>query len=110
MARGNFMRRLVMCGLIAAVAAVAAPAAFASNYIVLYKQAAVGSDAASVVQKAGGTLVYSYPQIGVVIASSTNPSFRDNLMKNSKIENASSTDGFAIQLAPAQTDTSDASG
>jgi subtilisin family serine protease len=103
------MRRMIVCGLIAAAAATAAPAAFASNYIVLYKQQAVGSDAASVIQKAGGSLVYSYPQIGVVIASSTNPSFRDNLLKDSKIENASSTDGFATQLP--QTDaTAEASG
>ena len=65
------MRRMIVCGLIAVVAAVAAPAAFASNYVVLYKQQAVGSDAAAVIQSAGGTLVYSYPEIGVVIASSS---------------------------------------
>jgi subtilisin family serine protease len=104
------VRRLIVCGLVAAAVAVAAPAAFASNYIILYKQRTVGSDAASVVQKAGGSLVYSYPQIGVAIASSSDPSFRDNLLKNSKIENASSTDGFATQL-PQQADTAaDASG
>jgi subtilisin family serine protease len=93
-----------VCGLVAAAVAVAAPAALASNYIVLYKQQAVGCDAASIVQKAGGQLVASYPQIGVVVASSTNPSFRDNLLKSSKIENAAATDGFATQLAPAETD------
>jgi len=96
-----------VCGLVAAAVAVAAPAAFASNYIVLYKQQAVGGDAASVIQKAGGQLVSSYPQIGVVIASSTSPSFRDNLLKDSKIENASSTSGFATQL-PEQGDTGSA--
>ena len=36
----------MLCGLLAVVAAVAAPTAFGSTYIVLYKQQAVGSDAA----------------------------------------------------------------
>ncbi|TMK68584.1 MAG: hypothetical protein E6G53_00070 [Actinobacteria bacterium] len=92
------MRRLIACGLVAVVAAIAAPAAFGSNYIVLYKQQSVKSDAAATIQKAGGTLVYSYPAIGVVIASSTNPSFRDNLLKDSSVENAASTAGFATRL------------
>jgi subtilisin family serine protease len=98
------LRRLIVCGLIAvtAVVAGAAPAAPTSTYIVLYKQQAVGSDAASVMQKAGGSLVHSYPQIGVVIATSSSPSFRDNLLKNSKIENASATEGFGIQLPEAE--------
>src|SRR3954451_2477949 len=104
------MRRLLACGVVVAAVAVCAPAAFASNYIVLYKQQAAGSDAAAVIQKAGGSLVYSYPQIGVVVASSTNPSFRDNLLKNAQIENAPSTAGSATQLAPAAADTADASG
>jgi hypothetical protein len=86
---------------------VAAPAAFGSNYVVLYKQQAVGSDAASTIAKAGGTLVYSYPQIGVVIARSESSSFRDNLLKDSKVENAASTDGFATQLP---SDSADAGG
>src|SRR5207245_9228517 len=91
---GN-MRRLIACGLVAVVAAIAAPAAFGSNYIVLYKQQSVKSYAAATIQKAGGTLVYSYPAIGVVIASSTDPSFRDNLLEDSSVENAASPAGFA---------------
>jgi subtilisin family serine protease len=98
------VKRLMLCGLIAVVAAVAAPTAFGSTYIVLYKQQAVGNDAASVIRGAGGTLVHSYPQIGVVIASSTNPSFRDNLLQNARIENASATQGFAFQLPAADAD------
>ena len=81
-----------------------ASAADASNYIVLYKQQAITGDAATTVQKAGGSLVASYPQIGVAIASSANPSFRANLLKNSSIENASSTDGYGYQLPDAQAD------
>ena len=37
------------------------------TYIVLYKQLAVAGDAAAKIQAAGGTLVASYPQIGVTI-------------------------------------------
>jgi lantibiotic leader peptide-processing serine protease len=104
------MRKFFACGLVLLATAVAAPAAFGSNYVVLYKQQAVGADAASTIARAGGTLVYSYPQIGVVIARSESPSFRDNLLKGSKIENVSSTDGFATQL-PNQADTAtDATG
>ena len=101
------MRKIFACGLVLLATAVAAPAAFGSNYVVLYKQQAVGSDAASTIAKAGGTLVYSYPQIGVVIARSESSSFRDNLLKDSKVENAASTDGFATQLP---SDSADAGG
>src|ERR671939_1734386 len=96
------MRRALLCGLVVLATAVAAPAAFGSNYIVLYKASAVPADAATTIQKAGGTFVYSYPQIGVVIAKSDSASFRDNLLKDSKIENASSTAGFAYQLPQQQ--------
>jgi subtilisin family serine protease len=92
------MRRLIVCGLVAAVTAVAAPAALGSNYIVLYKSQTIQGDAASTIQKAGGTLVYAYPQIGVAIASSTKSSFRANLLKDSNIANAAATDAYATQL------------
>src|SRR5436309_14856260 len=81
----------------------------ASNYIILYKQNAVPADIASAVAKAGGTLVYSYNEIGVAVASSSNSAFRDNILTDSRVENASSTAGFATQLAPDQTSSSDAS-
>jgi subtilisin family serine protease len=100
------MRRAIVCALIALAAAVAAPAAFGSSYIVLYKQQAVPADAAATIQKAGGTFVYAYPQIGVVIARSDSTSFRDNLLKDARIENASSTAGFGIQLPDQSTDAS----
>jgi subtilisin family serine protease len=104
------LKKFLTCSLIVAVAGVAAraaldasaaPATATSNYIVLYKQEAVASDATATIAKAGGTLVYAYPQIGVVIASSANRSFRDNLLNDNRVENAASTDGFASQLAPA---------
>jgi lantibiotic leader peptide-processing serine protease len=74
------------------------------RYLVVYKGAAVPKDAAASIAKAGGTLVYSYDQIGVAVASSTSTSFRDALLKDSTVDNVSSTAGFATQLPNAQSD------
>jgi subtilisin family serine protease len=105
MSRGAVLRLATLFAC-AVVAAGFAAAAHAGNYVVLYKQQAVPADAASTIQKAGGTLVYSYSQIGVAIARSDSTSFRANLLRDSKIDNASSTDGFASQLPNEQADAS----
>jgi subtilisin family serine protease len=68
------------------------------TYIVLYKQQAVPADAAKAIAKAGGELVYSYDQIGVAIARSDNAAFRDNLLKDKRVEGASSTARFGVKL------------
>ncbi|HEX6478435.1 MAG TPA: S8 family serine peptidase, partial [Ktedonobacteraceae bacterium] len=73
-------------------------AATAQTYIVLYQSQAVPADAASTIAQAGGTLVYSYPQIGVVIASSDNTAFRASLMTDSRIDGVSATSAFATKL------------
>jgi lantibiotic leader peptide-processing serine protease len=85
-------------------AATSSGADAAANYIVLYRGQAVPRDAASTIQAAGGSLIYAYDQIGVVIARSDSSSFRDNLLKDSRIENASATAGFATQLPNEQAD------
>jgi lantibiotic leader peptide-processing serine protease len=68
------------------------------KYIVLYKSQSVPSDAAATIAGAGGTFVYSYTQIGVAIAQSNNASFRANLLKDARIDDASATAKFATQL------------
>jgi len=68
------------------------------TYIVLFKGQAVPADAARVFAAAGGTLVYSYNQIGVAIARSDSATFGANLLNDSRIQGASSTAGFATQL------------
>jgi lantibiotic leader peptide-processing serine protease len=98
-----------LCALVAIVAAIVTPAALGGNYVVLYKQQAVAGNAAAVVQKAGGTVVATYPQIGVLIASSDSTSFRANLLKDSSIENASATAQFGVQVKN-DSGTADASG
>jgi lantibiotic leader peptide-processing serine protease len=98
------LRMLLLALLAAAVfvtvasAATSGSAGAAVNYVVLYKSQAVPKDVASTISAAGGSLVYSYGQIGVVIARSSNDAFRANLLKDTRIENASSTAGFATRL------------
>jgi subtilisin family serine protease len=70
----------------------------AQNYIVLYKGQSVPSDAAASIQRAGGSLVYSYSQIGVAIARSDSSSFRTTLMRDGKIEGVSGTAAFATRF------------
>ncbi|MDX6478459.1 MAG: lantibiotic leader peptide-processing serine protease, partial [Gaiellaceae bacterium] len=87
----RFTTRLCVLAVVAIAGAAFASVAQAERYVILYKSQAVPADAAATIQKAGGTVVYSYGQIGVVIANSTSSSFRDNLLKDQKIENASGT-------------------
>src|SRR3954468_2791057 len=101
-------RLLVVLAAFVVVSGVFGATANAQNFIVLYKQSAVPADAASSMQKAGGSLVYSYPQIGVVIASSNSASFRDSLLKDNRVENASGTAAYVTRLN--DVDTSDAGG
>ncbi len=69
------------------------------TYLVVYKSQQVPSDAAQVIAQSGGALVYSYPQIGVVVASSASDSFGANLLADNRIDGASATTGFATQLS-----------
>ncbi len=95
------MKARLRLGLLVTVAVIAmafASSALGQNYVVLYKSQAVPADAAQTIAKAGGTLVYSYGQIGVAIASSDSASFRANLLKDNKIENATGSAGYATQV------------
>jgi lantibiotic leader peptide-processing serine protease len=70
----------------------------AQTYIVLYKAQAVPADAADVISQAGGTLVYSYPQIGVAIARSDSTAFGTNLMADNQVDGVSATTNFATKI------------
>lgn len=76
----------------------------AETYVVLYRDQAVPADAARVVDRAGGDFVYAYNAIGVVIARSDSLSFRDNLLADSRVENAVSTARFGTKLRGETTD------
>jgi subtilisin family serine protease len=70
---------------------------------VVYKSTAVPANAASSIQQAGGSVVYSYDQIGVVVAQSTDPAFATNALSDTRVQGASATAQFATQLDPAET-------
>jgi subtilisin family serine protease len=68
------------------------------TYIVLYKQEAVPANANSAIELAGGTLVYSYDEIGVAIARSDSLAFDLEMMKDKKVEGVSATADFAFPI------------
>src|SRR5438270_570480 len=99
---GRFGVPIALLGLVTGVspltATVVAHAGTMQSYIVLYSASAVPADASASIAKAGGSLVYSYPQIGVAIAKSDSASFRANLVKDNRVEGASSTAAFGTKL------------
>ncbi|MDQ3670729.1 MAG: S8 family serine peptidase [Actinomycetota bacterium] len=96
--RKHFAVRVLLLTAAAALALAFAGAASAATYIVLYKAHAVPADAGTRVSIAGGTLVASYGQIGVVIARSDRATFRTSLLKDARIEGVASTAGLGSPL------------
>lgn len=98
------IRRLLMAGslLLASAPMVAAVqtahAGMQQTYLVVYSQQALPAGAAATISRAGGALVATYEAIGVAVARSDNTTFRDNLMKDTKVEGVSATAGFATRL------------
>ena len=102
---------LVTCGLV--VVSILSPDAArvhadaTENYIVLYKQESVPADAATTITNAGGMLVKSYDQIGVAIARSGTPSFRESLLNDGRIEDVAATTRFAVKITNDQSAVAD---
>jgi subtilisin family serine protease len=99
----SFFRRALATAAVAGLIGgmlLTAPAVIATDnqtYVVLYK--AHNADGADrLVRDAGGTLVASYPKIGVVIARSSNPAFADAIKRDARIEGAGSTAGLAMKI------------
>jgi subtilisin family serine protease len=92
------IRRLLLLGTFVLVGAVVASAANAGTYIVLYKQQSVSSGAAATITQAGGSVVATYPAIGVVVAKSDSASFRSALLKDSRVWGAASTGSFGVRV------------
>jgi lantibiotic leader peptide-processing serine protease len=96
---------LLSAVLVTSAGAAPQQAGVAETYVVLYKAQSVPADAVASIAAAGGTLVYRYDQIGVAIARSNNAAFRGNLLKDSRVQGASSTAKFATQLNDDAADT-----
>lgn len=80
-----------------AVAGLCSAGLHAENYVVLYP-GSIPSTASRSIQRAGGTLRYTYPQIGVAIASSTSPTFASLLSQDRTVEGVAATSAFASQV------------
>ncbi len=99
-------RRLAILASVAMVALLlvvpgvrAADSGTAQTYLVVFKAQALPANAAASITAAGGTVVYSYPQIGVVIARSSSATFRGNLMRSGAVRGAASTAAFATRAS-----------
>lgn len=68
------------------------------NYLIVYNGTTVPSGAAAAISSAGGTLVYSYSQIGVALASSSSSTFLSNILNSSGVLGADATGSFATGL------------
>src|SRR4051794_40379217 len=79
-----------------------ASTAKADNFIVLYNGNAVPASAKADVEKAGGTFVYGYDEIGVAIARSDRASFAAAVAADKRVEGVASTAGFASRLEQSQ--------
>jgi subtilisin family serine protease len=81
-----------------ASSAIPAGAGTTKTYVVLYKRVAVPSGSTTQIQNAGGSVIASYPQIGVIIARSDNDAFASTMKRDSRIFGVSATDGFGVRL------------
>jgi subtilisin family serine protease len=66
-------------------------AAAPETYVVLYRAKAVPRDALQVIAAAGGTVAKAYPELGVVLARSSNPSFSEMMSADASVEAVSAT-------------------
>jgi subtilisin family serine protease len=86
---------MLTLALVANVGAMPAVAGSSQTYLVLYKGNSVAADA---IAKAGGTLVANYNAIGVAVVRSSSATFAADVQKDSRVQGASATAGFATQL------------
>src|SRR6266702_2611851 len=95
-----YLPRFIMASLTAfALLLVSAPASAAQlTYIVLYQSNAVPANVSSALGAAGGSVVWSYGEIGVVIARSSDPNFANNVRKLAGVQGAAATAGLGVQM------------
>src|SRR5882757_7982434 len=68
------------------------------TYIVLYKANSVPSNAATALSAAGGKLVWSYREIGVAIAQSSDANFAAKARKIAGVQGAAATSGLGVKV------------
>ena len=78
-----------------------------SKYVVMYKSNGVPANAAAGIAKAGGTLVASYGEIGVVVAESASASFAATMARDSRIEGVATSTKPVAKVGPLDIDADD---
>lgn len=72
------------------------------NYLVVYSGQSIPSGAAAAVRSAGGTVLYKWSAIGVLLASSASSTFRSSMMTNTGILGVDATGGLGTNLGNVQ--------
>lgn len=90
--RPSVLKRAILLAIVVAGTLAAASAANAARYLVVYRDDDVPRDAAREIGRAGGTLVWSYDRIGVVIADSDDPTFLERLSRRERLVSATELD------------------
>ncbi len=89
---------LIAASVLAALTVATARAGSSSTYLVVFNGTSVPANAGTTIERAGGTLVYSYDAIGVVVARSSSASFAATMQSQAGVLGASATDSFATRL------------
>ncbi|MDB4977636.1 MAG: hypothetical protein JWN48_5977 [Myxococcaceae bacterium] len=72
-------------------------------FLVLYKDTSLPKTSSADVVKAGGSVIASYPELGVVIARSASASFVNTLSANKLVDTVAPTQGAAVDSLPSVT-------
>jgi lantibiotic leader peptide-processing serine protease len=72
------------------------------NFLVVYKLESVPASAANDIKKAGGTVLATYKELGLVLASSGSSSFQSALAKNVWVQAVAPTQGAAVDSLPSE--------
>lgn len=81
----------------------------AGTYVVMYKSSGVPAGTAAAIARAGGTLVASYDEIGVVVAASAAPTFADAVARDARVEGVAASTEPVARVGPLAVDDAQAS-
>lgn len=95
---------ILLAAIIAGASSAVAGAAVEHTYVVLYHSGASTAKATQTVQRAGGTLVANYAQIGVVVARSSDLGFADSVSSAAGVDRAAATTKLGAALKPSEAD------
>ena len=74
------------------------------TFLVVYKDGTSSANAASLVQGAGGTLVYNYDQIGVAVAKSNHTDFTTKVSADARVEAVAPSKAGATKIRDGEPD------